>query len=191
MSIATRHGDEGETNLPDGERVSKADPRVECYGVIDELVSQIGVARSICEDAEMKQWLKAMQRDLFKVGAAISVAPEFGRPATKIEPQMIAVLDEHVRRAEATEGILKDWALPGELPASAALDVARAVCRRAERLAVHLTEQSVISNPPVLAYLNRLSDVLWLFGRLLELRAKVNSSLRDTPGSVPPWSRAW
>jgi cob(I)alamin adenosyltransferase len=63
--------------------------------------------------------------------------------------------------------------------------------RRAERLAVHLTEQSVISNPRVPAYLNRLWDVLWLFGRLLELCARVDSSLRDNPGSAPPWSRAW
>jgi cob(I)alamin adenosyltransferase len=190
MSISTRRGDSGRTSLPGGDPASKADPRVECYGTIDELVSQIGFARSICGDAEMNEWLKAIQRDLFQVGAAIGAVPDFGKSVPEIGQEMIAVLDEHVRRVEATDGILKDWALPGELPAAAALDVARAVSRRAERLAVQLTDAGAMSSPGVLVYLNRLSDVLWLFGRLLELRAKVDSSLRGKVGGSP-WSQAW
>ena len=187
MSISTRTGDGGSTSLPGGKRVSKADTRVECYGAIDELVSQIGFARSITGDAEVSGWLEAIQRDLFKVGGAIGS----GEPGQAISPELTAVLDGHVRRIEATEGILKDWALPGVLPAAAALDVARTVCRRAERLAVQLTECGMLLNPPVLTYLNRLSDVLWLFARLLELRAEADGGLRDknTPGR--PWSRAW
>ena len=104
---------------------------------------------------------------------------------------MIGALDDHVARIEGVEGILGDWSLPGELPDASAIDVARTVCRRAERLAVGLSEAGAISNPQILVYLNRLSDVLWLFGRLLEVRAKVDSSLRSKDVGGPRWSRAW
>jgi cob(I)alamin adenosyltransferase len=104
---------------------------------------------------------------------------------------MVGALDREVERIEAMPGILDDWSVPGELAGSAAFDVARTVCRRAERLAVALHEAGEIENPHILAYLNRLSDVLWLIGRLLELRAGADAKLRsaETPG--PRWSRAW
>ena len=191
MSIATKRGDSGQTGLPGGVRVSKADRRVECYGTIDELISQIGFARSICADAEVAAALKAIQRELFKVGSAIGTVPESRKPAPEITAAMIGALDEHVARIESVPGILGDWSLPGELPSASAIDVARTVCRRAERLAVGLSEAGAISNPQVLVYLNRLSDVLWLFGRLLEVRANVDSSLRDKDVAGPRWSRAW
>jgi cob(I)alamin adenosyltransferase len=191
MSIATKRGDSGQTGLPGGVRVSKADRRVECYGTIDELISQIGFARSICPDAEVAEALKAIQRELFKVGSAIGTVPESRKPAPEITAAMIAALDDHVARIEGVEGILGDWSLPGELPSASAIDVARTVCRRAERLAVGLSEAGAISNPQILVYLNRLSDVLWLFGRLLEVRANVDSSLREKDAAGPRWSRAW
>jgi cob(I)alamin adenosyltransferase len=191
MSIATKRGDTGQTGLPGGIRVSKASPRVECYGTIDELISQIGFARSICADPEVAGALKAIQRELFKVGSAIGTVPESRKPAPEITAAMIGVLDDHVARIEAVAGILGDWSLPGELPSASAIDVARTVCRRAERLAVGLSEAGEISNPQILVYLNRLSDVLWLFGRLLEVRANVDSSLREKDAGGPRWSRAW
>jgi cob(I)alamin adenosyltransferase len=191
MSIATKRGDSGQTGLPGGVRVSKANPRVECYGTIDELISQIGFARSICADAEVAAALKAIQRELFKVGSAIGTVPESRKPAPEITVAMIGVLDDHVARIESVAGILGDWSLPGELPSASAIDVARTVCRRAERLAVGLSEAGAISNPQILVYLNRLSDVLWLFGRLLEVRANVDSSLREKDAGGPRWSRAW
>jgi cob(I)alamin adenosyltransferase len=191
MSIATKRGDSGQTGLPGGVRVSKSHARVECYGTIDELISHIGFARSICADPEIAGALKQIQRDLFKVGSAIGTAPESRKPAPEITAAMIGALDDHVTRIEAVEGILGDWSLPGELPGSAAIDIARTVCRRAERLAVGLTEAGVLSNPQILVYLNRLSDVLWLFGRLLEVRANVDSSLRTEQNAGPRWSRAW
>jgi cob(I)alamin adenosyltransferase len=191
LSIATRRGDGGQTGLPGGIRVSKADPRVECYGTIDELISQIGFARSICGDTEVAASLKAIQRELFKVGSAIGTAPESRKPAPEISAGMLAVLDEHVSRIENLPGVLGDWSLPGELPDASAIDVARTVCRRAERLAVALSEAGALSNPQALMYLNRLSDVLWLFGRLLETRANVDSSLRSKDAAGPRWSRAW
>jgi cob(I)alamin adenosyltransferase len=191
MSIATKRGDTGTTGLPGGVRVSKTNPRVECYGTIDELISQMGFARSITEHREVHDLTKEIQRELFKVGSAIGTAPESRKPAPVISQEMVDALEAHVHRIEAMPGILGDWSLPGEIPDSAAMDVARTICRRAERLAVGLFEDSVIDSPQILAYLNRLSDLLWLFGRQLELAAGVNAALRpaDKPGNR--WSRAW
>jgi cob(I)alamin adenosyltransferase len=191
MSIATKRGDGGQTGLSGGIRVSKTHPRVECYGTIDELISQMGFARSICQDAEVCERVKAIQRELYKVGSAIATPPESKKTPPEITPAMVDALEAEVHRIEAEPGVLADWSLPGGAPDAAALDVARTVCRRAERLATSLMESGVIQNPSILAYLNRLSDVLWLFGRLVEARRGVDSSLRteDEPG--PRWSRAW
>jgi len=191
MSIATKRGDGGQTSLVGGIRVSKSNPRVECYGTIDELISQMGFARSICQDAEIRERVKALQRELYKVGSAIATPLESKKAAPEITAEMVAALDAEVHRIEAEPGVLADWSLPGELPDAAAMDVARTICRRAERLTTALMEAGIIDNPHILAYLNRLSDLLWLFGRLMEARQGVVSTLRtaDTPG--PRWSRAW
>jgi len=191
MSIATKRGDSGQTGLPGGVRVSKAHPRVECYGTVDELISQMGLARALTNDPEVNDLTRSLQRELFKVGSAIGTSPESRKPAPEITAEMIAALDSEVQRIEAMPGILNDWSVPGELAGSAAFDVARTVCRRTERLAVALHETGEIANPQILVYLNRLSDVLWLIGRLLELRAGANAALRspDQPGAR--WSRAW
>jgi cob(I)alamin adenosyltransferase len=191
MSIATKRGDGGETSLVGGIRVSKAHPLVECYGAIDELISQMGFARAICQDAEIRERVKALQRELYKVGSAIATPLESKKAAPEITAEMVAALDAEVHRIEAEPGVLADWSLPGELPDAAAMDVARTICRRAERLTTALMEAGIIDNPHILAYLNRLSDLLWLFGRLMEARQGVASNLRtaDTPG--PRWSRAW
>jgi len=191
MSIATKRGDGGQTGLPGGVRVSKAHPRVECYGTIDELISQMGLARVLAGDAEVNELTRNIQRELFKVGSAIGTTAESRKPAPEITTGMVAALDREVERIEAMPGILNDWSVPGELAGSAAFDVARTVCRRAERLAVGLHEAGELPNLQILAYLNRLSDVLWLVGRMLELRAGADAALRskDKPGAR--WSRAW
>jgi cob(I)alamin adenosyltransferase len=191
MSIATKRGDTGQTGLPGGVRISKADSRVECYGTVDELISQMGLARAIANDEEVNELTRAIQRQLFKVGSAIGTTAESRKPAPEITPEMVAALDQEVQRIEAMPGILDDWSIPGELAASAAFDVARTVCRRLERQAVRLHEAGALPNALILAYLNRLSDVLWLVGRLLELRAGADASLRTKDQSAPRWSRAW
>jgi len=191
MSIATKRGDGGQTGLPGGVRVSKANPRVECYGTIDELISQLGLARALANDPEIHELTRALQRDLFKVGSAIGTAPGSRKPPPEITVDMVAVLDHEVERMEAMPGILDDWSIPGELAGSAAFDVARTVCRRTERLTVALFEAGEIANPEILKYLNRLSDVLWLVGRVLELRAGANAALRAPDQLGPRWSRAW
>jgi cob(I)alamin adenosyltransferase len=191
MSIATKRGDGGQTGLAGGIRVSKTHPRVECYGTIDELISQMGFARSICQDADIRERIKGIQRELYKVGSAIATPPESKKTPPEITAAMVDALEAEVHRIEAEPGVLADWSLPGELPDGAAIDVARTICRRSERLATALMEAEVIQNPHILAYLNRLSDVLWLFGRLLEARQGVNSSLRTADKAGPRWSRAW
>jgi cob(I)alamin adenosyltransferase len=192
MSIATKHGDSGDTGLIGGERVSKADLRVEAFGTVDELGAALGLARSICEDAEVRELTKSIQRELFTVAGAIA-SPAGGQESktTYVTPEMVEALTAHVSRIEALEGILSDWSLPGEHAAAAAYDVARTVCRRAERSVVRFTETGAEINPHVIPYLNRLSDLLWLLGRLLELRAGVNARLRDDEHEGPRWSRAW
>jgi cob(I)alamin adenosyltransferase len=192
MSIATKHGDRGDTGLIGGERVSKADVRVEAYGTVDELGAAMAFARSICADAEVRELTKSIQRELFTVAGAIA-SPKGGAesPTTYVTPEMVEALTAHVTRIEATEGILSDWSLPGEHAAAAAYDVARTICRRAERAVVRLVETGVEVNPHVVPYLNRLSDLLWLKGRLLELRAGLDTRLRDAEHEGPRWSRAW
>lgn len=191
MSIATKRGDKGETSLPGGVHVMKNSLRVDCYGTIDELISSIGVARSIARDESVKDLAKNIQRELFKVGSAIGTHPQSRKPAPDIPESMVEAITAHVHGMEAEPGILNDWSLPGELPESAAFDLARTVCRRAERLAVELNARGEITNAVILSYLNRLSDVLWLMGRLLERRAGVDASLRDKDNPGPRWSRPW
>jgi len=191
MSISTERGDSGETSLPGGARISKADLRVEVYGTFDELISSIGLARALCPNSEIRELSKSIQRELFKVGSAVATPPESRKPVPEIGDEMVSRLTDEVHRIEATEGLLADWALPGEDAASAAFDVARTVCRRTERLVVRLTESGVTVQANVLRYLNRLSDLLWLFGRLVEVELKVDSKLRDSANQGPRWSRAW
>jgi len=191
MSTATKRGDGGQTSLVGGTRVSKAHPRVECYGTVDELISQMGFARSICQHAAVRERVKAIQRELYKVGSAIATAPESEKPAPDVTAGMVEALDAEVHRIEAEPGVLADWSLPGESPDASAMDVARTVCRRAECLATALMEAGDIANPHILAYLNRLSDLLWLFGRLLEARQGGAAALRTAENPGPRWSRAW
>jgi cob(I)alamin adenosyltransferase len=191
MSIATKAGDAGETGLIGGVRVSKADARVEAYGTIDELGASMGFARAICADGEVRALTKEIQRELFAVSGAVANPQAAAKEPPYVTDAMTDALTAHVHRIEATEGILSDWSLPGEHAAAAAYDVARTICRRAERCVVRLSETESGVPPQVTAYLNRLSDLLWLFGRLLELRAGVDARLRDDEHKGPEWSRAW
>jgi cob(I)alamin adenosyltransferase len=191
MSIATKAGDKGKTGLIGGERVSKADLRVEAYGTIDELTSTMGFARSICEDAEIGALTKDIQRELFAVSGGVANPLGAQKDPPYVTEAMVEALTAHVNRIESVEGILSDWSLPGEHAAAAAYDVARTVCRRAERAVVRLVESGEEAAPQTVAYLNRLSDLLWLFGRLLELRAGVDARLRADEHKGARWSRAW
>jgi cob(I)alamin adenosyltransferase len=191
MSIATKRGDGGQTGLAGGVRVSKADLRVESYGSVDELNTVLGFARSICKNTEIAGWTEQIQKTLFRVGSALATPPESRKPAPDITTADVDFLTQLVHQIEATEGILSDWSLPGAYTESAAYEMARTVCRRAERNAVRLAESGQAVKPEVLAYLNRLSDLIWLFGRLIELNAGIDARLRDGTKAGPKWSRAW
>lgn len=191
MSIATKMGDKGRTALIGGERVSKGDWRVEAYGTIDELGAQMGFARSICADAEINELTKSIQKELFMVAGSVANPQYADAPKPYVVPEMVERLTAEVNRIERMEGILSDWSLPGEVSSAAAFDVARTVCRRAERCVVRLGEAGEAVDAQVITYLNRLSDLLWLMGRLLELRAGVDSRLRDEERGGNKWSRAW
>ncbi len=191
MSIATKHGDKGETALAGGIRISKANLRVEAYGGTDELNTVLGFARSICKDKEIAIWTEQIQKTLFRVGSALATPPESKKPQVFIAADDVDFLTQLVYKIEATEGILADWSLPGAHTESAAYEMARTVCRRAERNVVRLAESGQHVQPEVLAYLNRLSDLIWLFGRLIELNAGIDARLRDQSKAGPNFSRAW
>src|SRR5580698_876392 len=191
MSIATTRGDGGQTGLAGGIRTSKADLRVEAYGSVDELNSVLGFARSLCTNKEIHNWTEGIQRTLFRLGSALATPPESKKVPPVISSDDVEGLTMLVHQIEATEGILADWSLSGAHTESAAYEMARTVCRRAERNAVRLVESGQEVNPEVLAYLNRLSDLVWLFGRLIELNAGIDARLRDGSKAGPKWSRAW
>lgn len=187
MSIATTTGDGGQTSLADGRRVSKGDARVEAYGTVDELIAQIGLARGLCHHEEAAAIAKAVQRDLFGVAEAL-VCDEAPKA---VDPARIEDLTRHIHRIEQQDGILIDWAIGGEHAGAAAFDVARTVCRRAERVAVRLRDGGASVHTSVIAFLNRLADLLWLLGRLVERDAGVDASLRRPGHSGNRWSKAW
>ena len=192
-SIATKTGDSGQTGLAGGLRLSKSDLRVEAYGTVDELNSFLGFARSICPHEDIRAWTETIQRTLFRVGAALSTPAEALSSTHTVTQEDVDFLTDLVHQIEATPAILSDWSLPGANTHSAAFEMARTVCRRAERIAVRFTEEISADPAPLLAvtFLNRLSDLIWLFGRLIEVRAGVNASLRTDTTAGPKFSRAW
>ena len=191
MSISTKQGDKGLTGLVGGTRISKADLRVDAYGTLDELGAGLGFARSICDDAEVRELVKEIQRELFAVSGSVANPRAHEKTPQDVTAEMVERLTAEVARIETMDGIISDWVIPGDHAAAAMLDVARTVCRRAERLIVALEAQGEPLGEFVIPYVNRLSDLLWLGGRLLELRAGVDTHLRDGEHKGAKWSRAW
>ena len=156
MKIYTRTGDLGETSLFGGARVSKSDPRIDAYGTVDELNALIGVARASWQESPIDAQLADIQSDLFDLGAHLA-AP--GSTRFMAVPELrTAELERLIDAMESELEPLKSFILPGGSLAAAHLHVARTVCRRAERLLVALDEE--------VAYLNRLSDYLFVAARL-------------------------
>ena len=191
MSIATQRGDGGQTGLAGGIRISKADLRVETYGTVDELNTVLGFARSICSDEEIADWTETIQRTLFRLGSALATPPESPKQPPLMTKEDVDFLTDLVHKIEETPGILSDWSLPGGHRESAAYEIARTVCRRAERIVVRFIEEGATVQPEIVAYLNRLSDLVWLFGRRIEHTAGIDARLRPEDKAGPRWSRAW
>jgi cob(I)alamin adenosyltransferase len=177
--IYTRAGDAGETSLGDGSRVPKTDPRIEAYGTVDELNSLLGLALASSElPTEFRPWLERIQNELFDLGADLSVPLEDERERLRVAPEQVESLEQLCDLVNERLEPLKSFVLPSGGEAPARLHVARTVCRRAERAAVALGETAEI-NPLTLAYLNRLSDLLFILARA----ASVGNESLWKPGS--------
>ena len=173
MSIATKTGDKGTTGLMFGRRVSKCHPRVEACGTVDELNSAIGLARATAAEKFLRDNLFLIQKELVilmgEIGVAEKDLPRYANGGySLVTPAMTARLDVLVHKIEAKNISFKGWATPGDNLNSAAFDVARTVCRRAERRVCHLQEIGELHNPEIIIFLNRLADLLWLFARWAE-----------------------
>ena len=163
--IYTRAGDAGETSLGDGSRVPKTDLRIEAYGTVDELNSVLGLALAGELPDEFRPWLEQVQNDLFDLGADLSVPLEDDRrERLRVTQGQVDRLEELCDLVNGRLEPLKSFVLPGGTEAAARLHVARAVCRRAERRASALARAQSTS-PVALAYLNRLSDLLFILAR--------------------------
>ena len=163
--IYTRAGDAGETSLGDGSRVPKTDPRIEAYGTVDELNSFVGFALAAPGlPDEYRPWLEQIQNDLFDLGADLSVPLGDERERLRVVQAQVERLETLCDAVNAQLAPLKSFVLPGGGEAAVRLHLARTVCRRAERCAVALAEDADV-NPVALAYLNRLSDLLFILAR--------------------------
>lgn len=179
MSVVTKKGDAGQTGLMYNRRVDKNHPRVEAYGAVDELNAALGVARAGGGAAFITANLLEIQRDLVTLMGELATLPEDlarytadGYP--RVTPELTARLEKLVAEIEAQKVSFKGWATPGATPTAAALDLARTVCRRAERRVTALSQAAgQLPNPEILVYLNRLSDLLWLMARWAETAASV------------------
>jgi cob(I)alamin adenosyltransferase len=177
MSIATKTGDEGETSLMYGRRVPKTDARVDAYGCVDELNAALGLARATANDSFLSDQIFAVQKELVTVMGELATAAEdmdryvkdgFSLTTAPMTNRLTAVIDDLEANRLAK---FKDWVTPGKTLSSATLDLARTVCRRAERRVAAVMSVDPKFNREVLRYLNRLSDLCWLLARVAEATA--------------------
>jgi cob(I)alamin adenosyltransferase len=168
MKTFNKRGDKGETSLLLGPRVPKSDPHCEAYGTIDEAVAAIGLARALTRRQAIQNMLLDVQKDLFVLAGELATPPEAHERLAQKYP---VVTDSDVQRLEGLIDDLeqkvpmpKEFVIPGDSPASAAIHLARAIVRRAERRVVGLQQDGQVPNPEVLRYLNRLADLLFTLG---------------------------
>jgi cob(I)alamin adenosyltransferase len=161
--IYTRGGDGGETSLGDGSRVAKADLRIEAYGTVDELNAAVGLAVPF-GPAKMRPWLERIQNELFDLGADLCVPLDASGERLRVEQVAVEGLEELCDLVNERLEPLRSFVLPGGTEAAARLHLARTICRRAERRTVALAASEPV-NPLAIAYLNRLSDRLFILAR--------------------------
>jgi len=165
MKIYTKTGDAGQTGLFRGPRVPKHDPRVEAYGNVDELNALLGIIVRYIQNQQNRDFVSSIQHELFELGADLATPQQLNEdPAIRIPGSMTERLEREIDQLEESLPALKEFILPGGSPAGAWLHYARTVCRRAERSATKLREKDWC-NPEIIAYLNRLSDLLFVLAR--------------------------
>ena len=184
--VYTKGGDKGETSLIGGERVSKADPRLECYGTLDELNAVIGLviealAASPVAGPHLVPILRRVQNELFNLGCELATPePEQRAKLPRIEARHVEALERDIDAVNDELPALKSFVLPGGGWASAYSHLARTVCRRAERLVVGLMQSEDIGGDLPVQYLNRLSDALFVWGRWAALKDGKEETLWDS-----------
>lgn len=171
MLELTGGGDAGTTGLLGGGRVAKDDVRVEAYGTVDEASSALGLAKALSNDARVKAVCEELQRGLYAVGAELGTNPKSSRTYAAMKPADVRRLEAIVAELEAEVKMPDQFVLPGSTPASAALDLARTVARRAERRVITLDSVMGAANPELRRWLNRLSLVLFVLARYEEGRS--------------------
>jgi cob(I)alamin adenosyltransferase len=169
VKIYTKTGDAGQTGLFGGGRVPKDDPRVRAYGEVDELNATLGFAAALEPPGFEADFLQSIQRDLFTIGAELAT-PNAAKVKQRISAERVSAIEAIIDRHESTLPPLKNFILPGGTPKAAALHVARATCRRAERAVVTLARDGQI-NSAIIHYLNRLSDLLFVLARAVNQQA--------------------
>ena len=170
MKIYTRTGDEGETGLFGGQRIGKNDLRVKAYGEVDELNALLGLAEARIMDNRASLIMRAVQSDLFTLGADLATPKGVKKAPTRLKAERSKRLEEHIDRLDSDLPELTSFILPGGTEAAATVQVCRTVCRRAERSVVDLGEVEEI-NTAIVVYLNRLSDFLFVLARFLNHEA--------------------
>ena len=168
MRIYTAKGDSGATDLL-GERVGKDDPRIELLGALDESTSAIGLGRAHATLDAWREMLVEAQRDLYRIMAELAFVDELRPDAYRLPAERVAWVEASIATIEETVELPPQFVIPGDTVAGAALDVARTVVRRAERLAVRLDHAGQMPNPEILRYLNRLSSLLFIVARAEDL----------------------
>jgi cob(I)alamin adenosyltransferase len=179
-------GDDGTTGLLGGGRAPKDDPRIEAFGTVDEASSAIGLARSLARHARVRRICEELQRGLYVVGAELAAGPKAADKFAGTNEAAVGRLEELIVELEKRVKMPDEFILPGATPASAALDLARTVTRRAERRCMTLDRARGTKNPQVTRWLNRLSLLLFVLGRYEEAlagsRAKPAKTRRTRSG---------
>lgn len=176
-SIATKTGDDGTTALMFGRRVPKTDPRIAANGACDELNAALGLVRAFCPDPLVTAAVLPIQKELVALMGEIAVAPEdreryLAQGYPVITASMADALTAQIDDLEKNHHIsYAGWATPGATPGSAVLDLARTACRRAERAVCECRERGLPASDEIVRYLNRLSDLCWLWARFVETKA--------------------
>jgi len=167
--VYTKFGDSGETSLLYGGRISKNSPNTEAYGITDEAVSVMGLARAFTSDERVNDMLRQLQRELFTIAAELATDPGkyelFQQHFTPVTEEMVTDLEKAIDSLEEEFEMPKVFILPGGSQASAAIDLARCVIRTSERRVVAMHEQGLLTNSLIMTYLNRLGDLLFVLAR--------------------------